>query len=399
MGQIVHFGLGNFARAHVLDYTADAGGSWQVIGVNLRSSATRDGLAAQDYTYALDVQGTGVKAITVIKTILLASEGQQPILEAMANADIISVTVTEKGYHLDQNSQLDLQDPVIAAELTGPPLRSLIGFIAHNLARRDRPVTILSCDNRVGNGDTLRQAVHKFAQAAQLSIDWSLARFPNAMVDRITPATTDRIRQKCKDPMAVPTEAFREWVIEDYFAGQRPDWPDVQFVQDVRPHELRKLRMLNGAHSFLAYTGLAQGYDYVHEAILDPQLRSQALTLMMEAGATLPLEIQDQVPAYAQALLLRFDNTELAHRLDQIAMDGSQKLPYRILETLRARAAPVLISAVRAWMSYCITQTAQGEKLNDPLAEDIAKAANSTQPERMLLQLIGAEDLAQLILE
>ncbi len=157
--------------------------------------------------------------------------------------------------------------------------------------------------------------------------------------------------------------------------------------------------MLNGAHSFLAYAGLAQGYDYVHEAILDPQLRSQALSLMMEAGATLPLEIQDQVPAYAQALLLRFDNTELAHRLDQIAMDGSQKLPYRILETLRVRAAPALISAVRAWMSYCITKTAQGGKLNDPLAEDIAKAASSTQPERMLLQLIGAEDLAQLILE
>ena len=183
------------------------------------------------------------------------------------------------------------------------------------LPEEHRPVTILSCDNRVGNGDALRQAVQQFAQAAQLNIDWRLARFPNAMVDRITPATTDRIRQECKDPMAVPTEAFREWVIEDNFAGPRPDWPDVQFVQDVRPHELRKLRMLNGAHSFLAYAGLAQGYQYVHEAISDPDLRRQALSLMMEAGATLPQDIQDQVPAYAQALLRRFDNTELAHRL------------------------------------------------------------------------------------
>ena len=399
MGQIVHFGLGNFARAHLLDYIADAGGSWQVIGVNLRSSATRDGLAAQNYAYALNVQGTGIKQITGLKTILLPSEGQQPIFEAMGNADIISATVTEKGYHLDQNGQLDFQDPVIAAELSGPPLRSLIGFIAHDLARRHRPVTILSCDNRVGNGDALRQAVQQFAQAAQLNIDWRLVRFPNAMVDRITPATTDRIRQECKDPMAVPTEAFREWVIEDNFAGPRPDWTDVQFVQDVQPHELRKLRMLNGAHSFLAYAGLAQGYQYVHEAISDPDLRHQTLSLMMEAGTTLPQDIQDQVPAYAQALLRRFDNTELAHRLDQIAMDGSQKLPYRILETLRARSAPVLIAAVRAWMSYCIAQTAQGERLDDPLAKDIAKAANSAHPERMLLQLIGAEDLTQLILE
>ena len=143
MRQIVHFGLGNFARAHLLDYTADAGGDWQVIGVNLRSSTTRDGLAAQDYAYALKVQGVGVKQIAVINTILLASEGQQPILQAMAHADIISATVTEKGYHLDQHGQLDLQDPMIAADLTGPPLRSLIAFIAHDLAQRDRPVTIL----------------------------------------------------------------------------------------------------------------------------------------------------------------------------------------------------------------------------------------------------------------
>ena len=155
MGQIVHFGLGNFARAHLLDYTADAIGGWTVIGVNLRSSTTRDGLAAQDYAYALKVQGVGVKQIAVINTILLASEGQQPILETMATADIISATVTEKGYHLDQHGQLDLQDPVIAADLTGLPLRSLIGFIAHDLAQRDRPVTILSCDNRPGNGDAL----------------------------------------------------------------------------------------------------------------------------------------------------------------------------------------------------------------------------------------------------
>ena len=207
---------------------------------------------------------------------------------------------------------------------------------------------------------TLRRAVADFAKAARLKIDWTHVRFPNAMVDRITPATTDAVRADCNDPMAVPTEAFREWVIENNFAGPHPDWPGVQFVQDVRPHELRKLRMLNGAHSFLAYAGLTQGYSYVHEAISDLRIRSHTKQLMLDAGATLPDAVRGQVPDYAKALLARFDNPELAHRLDQIAMDGSQKLPYRFLDTLREGGSPMLIQAVRTWMNFCQEQTEKG---------------------------------------
>jgi len=166
------------------------------------------------------------------------------------------------------------------------------------------------------------------------------------MVDRITPATTDTIRVSSADPMAVPTEAFREWVLEGNFATPRPNWPDIQFVQDVRPHELRKLRILNGAHSFLAYAGFAQGYSNVHQAIADPYLRPRTKQLMMESGTTLPSDMRDQVPDYANALLARFGNVELAHRLDQISMAGSQKLPYRFLETLRAGRGPIVAEAV-----------------------------------------------------
>ena len=396
MGQIVHFGLGNFARAHILDYTADAGG-WDVVGVSLRSPLVRDGLAAQDFSYNLSIQGKSLKRISILKDVLVASEGAQSILDAMTTADIISATVTEKGYHLNTNGTLNLEDPAIFSDLAGNHIQTLIGFIAKSLETRTRPITVLSCDNRIENGNALKRAVFTFATAASIEINWQLVSFPNSMVDRITPATTDTIRKISGDPMAVPTEEFREWVIEDSFSGPRPNWPEVQFVRDVRPHELRKLRMLNGAHSLLAYAGLALGHTYVHQAIADSTLRQQVQNLMLEAGATLPPSVRSQVPHYAKALLTRFENPDLSHRLDQIAMDGSQKVPYRFLDTLRAGVSPTVIKGVKAWITFCIYQTSQGKQLNDPKAVDIAKAARSKNPETALLELLGASDLAPLI--
>ncbi|MGC1494235.1 MAG: mannitol dehydrogenase family protein [Sulfitobacter sp.] len=396
MGRIVHFGLGNFARAHLLDYTADAGG-WDVIGVSLRSASMRDGLAPQGFEYDLCIQGVGVKRIGILSDILVAPNDPDAVLEVMADADIISATVTEKGYHLDADGVLDLNDPAIAADVAGHGPTTFIGFLAKCLAVRKFPVTVMSCDNRVENGKALHDAVARFADAAGLKIDWDVARFPNAMVDRITPATTDAVRQISGDAMAVPTEAFREWVIEDDFAGPRPDWPDVQFVADVAPHELRKLRMLNGAHSLMAYAGLARGHTYVHEAVADPDLRQRVEQLMAQAGATLPSSVTGQVPMYAKALLERFENPDLGHRLDQIAMDGSQKVPYRFIATLRDGDAPAVVFGLRAWIAFCVSETIAGRELNDPKADQIAKAARSEDPVTALLALVGASDLAPLM--
>lgn len=170
MGRIVHFGLRNFARAHLLDYTSDAGG-WDVNGVSLRSTSARDGLAPQDFNYTLNVQGKGLKSIQVLVDILVASEGPEAILREMHCADTISATVTEKGYHLGADNKLDLRDPAIILDLKGNPLQTLIGFIAHHLAARCSPVTIFSCDNRVENGTRLQQAVASFAEAAGLKIN------------------------------------------------------------------------------------------------------------------------------------------------------------------------------------------------------------------------------------
>lgn len=400
--RILHIGVGNFARAHLADYTQDAGG-WTITGVSLRSATVRDGLRAQGYDYGLAVQGQGVKPITVFDEVLVAPEDPGAVLAQIADPEvhIISVTVTEKGYHLTPGNRLDLDDPAVAQDLTGDGPRTVIGFLARGIAARETPVTVLSCDNRANNGDVLRNAVVSFAAEARLDMGQAQARFPNSMVDRITPATSDALRVETGDPMAVPTEPFREWVIEDHFAGPRPDWPDVVLTKDVEPHEMRKLRMLNGAHSMLAYAGTLAGYDYVHEAMADATLRAQARALMGEAARTLTPEMQVIAPAYADALVARFDNPHINHSLRQIAMDGTQKLPYRMIDSLRALGgdAPALAAGVRAWIGFCRAEAAAGRDLQDPQAEAIAGIVGAGGSDQQLLALIGAEDLGQSILE
>lgn len=377
MKTLLHFGVGNFFRAHGAETMAKAG--WGVIGVSLRSGAVRDGLAAQGFRYTLAVMGHEVKHIAAIRDVLVAPENPAAVLDAIQRADAISATVTEKGYHLGADGRLDLKDPAILADLAGGPT-TLIGYLARGLARRAEPVTVLSCDNQSGNGSTLRDAVHTFAKAAGLQVSKTHA-FPNSMVDRITPATTDALRKDTGDPMAVATEPFREWVIEDTWAGNHPDWPDVQWVSDVAPHELRKLRMLNGAHSFLAYAGLGKGHAYVHQAIADPELRAQTHDLMAETARTLPAEINAET--YAKALIQRFENPHLNHALIQIAMDGSQKMPYRIVEPLRELGeAPALQRALDAWTGFVLN----AETLDDPKADALLAAKTPEQ----VLRVIGA---------
>lgn len=404
MPRILHIGVGNFCRAHLADYTQDAGG-WQITGVSLRSAGVRDGLSAQGYAYGLAVQGQGVKRITVFDTVLVAPEDPNAVLDAIADPQVhvISVTVTEKGYHLGADNRLDLNDPLIVQDLGEGAPRTLIAFLARGLAARSGPVTVLSCDNRAANGDVLRDAVLAFAARAGLALDLSCASFPNSMVDRITPATMQALRDSTGDAMAVPTEPFREWVIEDNFAGPRPDWPEVQFTQDVAPHEMRKLRMLNAAHSMLAYAGTLAGHDYVHQAVGDPDLRRAARAVMTEAARTLTGDMQALAPAYAGALITRFDNSHIDHSLRQIAMDGTQKLPYRMLDSLRTlnemqSPSPALSGAVRAWIAFCRAETGAGRALQDPMADQIGRLIGSGGTDPALLDLIGAGDLAEIIL-
>lgn len=394
---ILHIGVGNFFRAHIADYT-QIEGTWSILGVSLRSAAIRDGLRTQNYDYTLSVQGDADKRITVLESVLVAPENPLSVITAVADPEthIVSLTVTEKGYMLTPENRIDLNNLGVLEDLKTDQPKTAIGFLAYGLERRKTPVTVLCCDNLSHNGDVLFRAVHDFAKAADLEIDWTKVSFPNSMVDRITPATTHDLTDATGDMMAVSTEPFSEWVIEDRFVGPRPNWANVHFVKDVRPHERRKLRMLNGAHSFLAYAGILAGYEFVHQAVGDAELRRQAHGLMREAAQTLVEVTEEETEAYSLALLKRFQNPDLKHRLRQIAMDGSLKIPYRWCDSLRAlsadrKVAPNLKLALVRWTEFCRAEVAQQSVLQDPKADEITIAATSQNPYEALLKLVGIE--------
>ena len=404
MGRMVHIGPGNFFRAHQAVYTQAAGG-WTITGVSLRSPDTRDALAGQGFDYALavrDAAGERLERITVLDGLLVAPEDPEAVVALLADPEVsvVTMTVTEKGYCLGPDGTLDPE--AVAEDLAEGP-RTLIGYLARGLARRTAPVSVVSCDNLSGNGDLLRAATEAFARRAGLEIDFDAVAFPNTMVDRITPRATEELsdhvaRAGLPGGAPVVTEGFTEWVIEDRFAGPRPAWETAgaTLVDDVAPFEARKLRMLNGAHSFLAYAGSNRGFDFVHEAVADADLRAGAAAVMDAAGTTLDGFPAAEIAAYRDALLDRFRNPALRHSLLQIAMDGSQKLPVRILRVLRAleRAGGDTgphLRAIGEWARFVVAQTEAGRTLDDPRAGELAQAARAEDPVAALCAAVGAE--------
>lgn len=410
---IVHLGIGAFHRAHQAVYTDDvlasAGGDWRITGVSLRSAGVRDQLEAQDGLYAvleLGDAGERLRVIGAVDRVLVAAEDPDSVIAAIADpaTHIVSLTVTEKGYCHDLASgRLDARHRGIARELAGGAVETAIGYLAKGLrARADGgsgPVTLLSCDNLPHNGAVLGQVLRDhLAQSDPGLIHWIDAnvRTPATMVDRIVPATTpdDLARVEAslgrRDEGAVKAEPFSQWVIEDDFAGPRPAWETAgaQFVADVRPFELAKLRMLNGAHSTLAYLGLLAGHETVDQAVADPAVREVVKRLMrVEAAATLPAVDGLDPHAYADALLARFANPVLRHKLIQIAMDGSQKLPQRLLGTIAdARAKGVdphaAVTGVAAWMRHV---ERFGFAINDPMSAELGRIADAASDDGGLI--------------
>lgn len=410
---IVHLGVGAFQRAHLAVATeaalhADGDLRWGITGVSLRHPDTRDALAPQDGLYTLALRDAGpdstpreqLQVIGAMPALLVAPEDPGAVLEAIAHPDtrIVSLTVTEKGYHHDPASgALRRDDPAIEHDLVDADApRSTIGVLVHGLARRRArglgPVTLLSCDNLPANGRTLRGLVLAFAAGLDRSLaDWiaSGCSFPNSMVDRIVPRTTDDDRTHIaaalglEDAWPVVAEPFFEWVIEDRFAAGRPDWSagGARFVAEAEPFERLKLRMVNGAHSAIAYLGAMAGFATVDRAIAEPRLRRFADTMLREEVApTLPPLPGLDLDAWRAALLQRFANPALQHRTRQIAMDGSQKLPQRLLGTVRDRlaaGAPIerLGLAVAAWIHHLRGVDDRGEAyaIDDPLADALAR--------------------------
>ena len=397
---IVHLGIGAFHRAHMAVYVDDLlsrDPRWGIVGASLRRPDTRDALAPQDFLYTLavrDAAGTTSRVIGSILDILDANSQRAELVAMLADPRIriVSLTVTEKGYcHDPATGRLDPNHPDIVHDLANPDAPvSAPGLIVRAIELRRAaglaPFTVMSCDNLPANGKTTRRIISGFAalRSPELAsyIEQHVA-FPSTMVDRIVPATTDADRATVAaatgrdDAWPIMTEPFTQWVIEDNFASGRPafELAGAQLVDDVEPFELMKLRMLNGSHSTIAYLGYLAGYQYVNEAIADPGIRTLIHGLMTdEAMPTLPMD-QATLGRYRDQLLDRFANPALRHRTWQIAMDGSQKLPQRLLGTIGDRIAAQqpytrLALGVAAWMRYITGVDEKGDPIDvkDPLA-------------------------------
>lgn len=426
---IVHLGPGAFFRAFGAIYTAEAmqavGGGWGIRAVSLRSPDIRDKLAPQGYAYTavtLAPEGARREVIEVIKDILVAPEDPGAVLRAMADADvkIVSMTITEKGYcHNPATGELRLDDPDIVHDLAHRAApRTAPGFLVHALAARRAaglpPFTVLSCDNLPHNGALTRRVVLAFAQAFDPALAaWIGAegRFPATMVDRITPATTaaDVVALAAAagytDNGCVMHEPFRQWVIEDDFVNrQRPDWNSAgaQFVQNVAAFETMKLRCLNGTHSTLAYLGYLAGYETIAESMADPAFAAMIDRLWAtEIVPTVPQPEGEDLATYCAALKARYQNPAIRHRTWQIAMDGSQKLPQRLLGTVAdnlalGRPVPCLALAVAAWMRYVggIDEQGCAIEVKDPLAARLRAALDqASDPAGKVAALLTVQEV------
>lgn len=417
---IVHLGVGAFQRAHlavVNEAAIHASGDlrWGTVGVSLRSPDTRDALAPQAGLYTVAIrdaadEGKPRESLQVIGNlleVLVAPEDPAAVLARLAHDDtrIVSLTITEKGYHRDPASgALNRADPQIVHDLSNPAApRTALGFIVHAMqlrrARGAAPVTLMSCDNLPANGDTLRALVLAFARHVDAGLhDWIAERcsFPNAMVDRIVPRTTDADREAVSahlgltDAWPVIGEPFLDWVVEDRFANGRPAWDrgGARFVARAEPFEKLKLRMVNGSHSALAYLGATAGWRTVDRAIAQPALRRYLDMLMHdEIAPTLPALPGLAIDDYRARLLQRFANPALQHQTHQIAMDGSQKLPQRLLGTVRdrikaGRPYDRLALALAAWLHYLrgSDETGTPHAIADPLADALGARLAAPQP-------------------
>ncbi|HWU15568.1 MAG TPA: mannitol dehydrogenase family protein [Caulobacter sp.] len=403
---VVHFGPGAFHRAHqafYFDQLLAQDPRWGLCAVSLKSPGVRDALQPQDglYTLAqLDAETT-FRVVGSILEVLVAPEDPPSVFARLAapGTRMVTLTVTEKGYCLTGDGKLDTAHPDIVHDLAHPrePV-SAVGYIVEGLRRRHQaglpPYAVVACDNLADNGWRLKAAVVAFAERIDPTLaSWieSEGRFPRTMVDSITPATDDALRVRVEaatgltDAWPIQREAFTQWVVEDVLGSDAPDLASVgvTLTDDVRGFERAKLRLLNGVHSTIAYAGLLKGHETVFEAISDPDLARLAEDLM----------IQDIIPtliapraldllAYAQAILGRFRNPEIRHLLSQIAWDGSQKLPFRILGTVAdaleaGRPVERLALPLAAWMHFVRRRAAEGVKIVDPLADRLVEAATA----------------------
>lgn len=426
--RIVHFGFGAFHRAHqalLTDRVLNAkGGDWGICEISLFSGdVLMSQLREQNHLYTVLEKGASGNQPIIIGAVnecLNAKLDSLPaIIEKFCEPQvaIVSLTITEKGYCIDPASgKLDLNQPRIAHDLQHPQEpHSAPGILVEALHRRRErglsPFTVLSCDNIPDNGHVVKNAVLGMAQTRSPELAQWIEKhvsFPATMVDRIVPAATQESLEEIgevlgvSDPCAISCEPFIQWVIEDNFVAGRPEWEaaGAQLVQDVQPWEQMKLRMLNGSHSFLAYLGYLAGFAHINDCMQDDAFREAARRLMLDEQApTLRITGVD-LTAYADSLIERFANPALKHRTWQIAMDGSQKLPQRMLEGIRVHLAreshwPLLALGIAGWMRYVsgVDDAGQPIDIRDPLADKIHAIVETSSSEERVTALLALKEI------
>ena len=393
---IVHFGPGAFHRAHQADYfdrllAHDT--HWGICQVSLRSPDLRDAITPQNGLYTLVELGERKKAriIGAVTEALVAPHSRDTVLSRLASPDTkaVTITVTENGYCLTHDGDLDVTRPEIRHDLSDPrnPV-SLVGWLVEGLRARHtaklKPFTTVSCDNLVDNGVRLKRAVVQFAGAGNADLaQWieDEALFPRTMVDSIVPATDDALRADVRkmlgveDAWPVQRETFTQWVIEDLPGSAAAAWTDVgvTLTASVAAYDRAKLRLLNGPHSTLAYVGLLRGHETVFQAMQDPAL-SRFVELLMrdDIRSTLQPPADFDLDRYIDTVLMRFRNPSIRHLLSQIAWDGSQKLGPRLLGTIcdaiaAGRPLDRLAVPIAAWMLILRVRTRDGARIVDPM--------------------------------
>jgi fructuronate reductase len=420
---IVHFGPGAFHRAHQADYVdrlLAQDPRWGIAAVSMRSAQTVERLARQNGLYTLAILDAEPDfRVLGPHTRFVGPRDHEAVAQLLSDPHvrIVSSTVTEKGYCLAPDGSLDFDHPDIAHDLQHPeqPL-SLVGWLALGLGlrrRSDTPAfTPLCCDNMNDNGRKLGAAVAAFAARLDPELGaWirGEVRFPNSMVDSITPATDDRtleiVRQELgvEDCVPVRRESYAAWIIEDALPNGSPDLASVGAIltDDVAAYELAKLRILNGAHSSLAYTGLLLGHETMFDAMQDKALCAFARLLIEQDVIPTLSGCSVNLPAYTSEIFERFRNPAIGHKLAQIAWDGSQKLPYRLLGTIddaitAGRPLRRLSVPIAAWMLFVEREARSGTRIVDPLGPELAVIGCSDDaPERLLdLRQIFPERLA-----
>ena len=403
---IVHLGVGAFHRAHQAVYIDDLlalDPDWAISGVSLNSRDVRDALVPQDGLYTLAMLGEDprLRVIGALREVLAARDEPDRVLARLADADVrlVTLTITEKGYCLS-GSELDFGHPDIAHDLQYPDTPvSAVGYLVEGLRRRKAlrlpPFTVLSCDNLPDNGGKLRRAVVAFAQRVDTDLASWIAEngaFPRSMVDSITPATDDALRARVSgelgvvDAWPVQREAYTQWVVEDAFCNGRPPLERVGVTMsgEIAGYDKAKLRLLNAPHSALAYLGSLMGIETVAQAMATPVLAGFVERLMRDAIApnvAAPRGFDAQ--HYAGAILERFRNPAIQHRLSQIAWDGSQKIPVRLLGTIAdalaaGRPIDLLCLPVAGWLRFVRRQANAGVALVDPMDDVLSGIGRAT---------------------